>query len=154
MKLADRESVFLPPGELYASNEPRAVTTLLGSCVAVCLWDAELKAGGLTHFLLPEATPDGHPSPRFGDIAVSMLIEKLFMLGAREHTLCAKIFGGSSLLWSDHADEDQIGARNVRMARETLALMKIPVIAEDVGGRHGRKLSFDLATGEAWVKRI
>ena len=71
--------VYLAPGRLYASAEADQVTTILGSCVAVCLWDPQVRVGGVNHFLLPEGVP---PSPRFGQSAVPLLIESVLDLGA------------------------------------------------------------------------
>jgi chemotaxis protein CheD len=63
--------VYLAPGLLYASAGAAQVTTILGSCVAVCLWDSEGRVGGMNHFLLPEGGP---PSPRFGESAVPLFL--------------------------------------------------------------------------------
>jgi len=39
-------------GTVFAAREPTVIETLLGSCVAVCLWDPETRVGGMNHFLL------------------------------------------------------------------------------------------------------
>ena len=143
--------VYLAPGRLYASGEDVQVTTILGSCVAVCLWDPQAEVGGVNHFLLPSGTP---ASPRFGDSAVALLIGEVLERGAHRGRLTAKIFGGACVLEAFRADEWSLGARNVEIAREQLEAACIPVVGEDVGGDRGRKLVFHVRTGAAWVRPI
>ena len=145
------QRVYLAPGRLYASGEDVQVTTILGSCVGVCIWDATAQVGGLNHFLLPSGSP---ASPRFGDSAVALLIGRLLELGAHRGRLSAKVFGGACVLEAFRADEWSLGTRNVEMAREQLAAASIPVVGEDVGGDRGRKLVFHVRTGAAWVRPI
>jgi chemotaxis protein CheD len=143
--------VYLAPGRLFASAEPAQVTTILGSCVAVCLFDAGQRVGGMNHFLLPQGSP---PSSRFGEHAVPLLIEWVAQLGAHRSRLRAKLFGGASVLEAFHADSHPLGARNVLAAREALGAAQIPVVGEDVGGCRGRKLLLDVATGSTWIRTI
>jgi chemotaxis protein CheD len=142
---------YLAPGRLFASAEDAQVTTILGSCVAVCLWDPQAEVGGMNHFLLPSGRP---ASPRFGDSAVALLIGRLLELGAHRGRLSAKVFGGACVLEAFRAGEWSLGARNVEIAREELAAAGIPVVGEDVGGDRGRKLVFHVRTGSAWVRAI
>jgi chemotaxis protein CheD len=124
------------------------VTTILGSCVAVCIWDRRPRwaAQSLPPSLRPPA------SPRFGDSAIALLIGRLLELGAHRGRLSAKVFGGACVLEAFRADEWSLGARNVEIAREQLAAASIPVVGEDVGGDLGRKLVFHVRTGAAWVR--
>jgi len=145
------QRVYLAPGRLYVSAVAAQVTTILGSCVAVCLWDPEAGVGGINHFLLPEGVP---ASPRFGQSAVPLLIQSVLELGARRPRLRAKIFGGACVLEAFRADAHPLGARNVEMARQGLRAADIPVFGEEVGGDLGRKLVFDVQTGSAWVRAI
>jgi chemotaxis protein CheD len=143
--------VYLAPGRLYASSADVQVTTILGSCVAVCIWDAQAEVGGINHFLLPSGSP---ASPRFGDSAVALLIGSVLELGAQRGRLAAKVFGGACVLEAFRVDPWSLGARNVEIAREQLAEHGIPVVGEDVGGDLGRKLVFHVRTGAAWVRPI
>ena len=142
---------YLAPGRLYASGEDVQVTTILGSCVAVCIWDAQAEVGGINHFLLPSGSP---ASPRFGDRAVALLIERVLERGAQRGRLAAKVFGGACVLEAFRADQGSLGARNVEIAREQLEAAAIPVVGEDVGGDRGRKVVFHVRTGAAWVRSI
>jgi chemotaxis protein CheD len=142
--------LYLAPGRLYASADRVCVTTILGSCVAVCLYDPDRHVGGINHFLLPFGFP---LSPRFGDAAVPLLIESVLAKGAHRPSLRAKLFGGACVLEAFRS-EDPLGAQNVRVARARLQAEHIPIVAEDTGGDHGRKLLFELQTGDAWVRAI
>jgi chemotaxis protein CheD len=142
---------YLAPGHLFASAEDVQVTTILGSGVAVCIWDPQAEVGGMDHFLLPSGRP---ASPRFGDSAVALLIGRLLELGAHRSRMSAKVFGGAGGLEAFRADEWSLGARNVAMAREQLAAASIPVVEEDVGGDLARKLIFQVRTGAAWVRTL
>lgn len=151
---AGRASVYLPPGKLFASSEPCAVTTILGSCVAVCLWDSVLKVGGINHFLLPYWVGNGHSSARFGNVAVQRLFEKLLALGSSKRHLQAKLFGGACVIGALPDKENHLGMKNVQMAQKLLEEEGIPVVGSDVGGRRGRKLIFQVDDGTAWVKML
>jgi chemotaxis protein CheD len=142
--------VYLAPGRIYASAADEQVTTILGSCVAVCLWDPGTRVGGINHFLLPQGSP---ASPRFGDSAIGLLIDRLLELGADRRRLKGKVFGGACVLEA-FRDTPSLGARNVEVAEGRLADAGIPVIGRDVGGFLGRKVVFELGNGAAWVRPI
>jgi len=149
-----RKKIYLHPGQLYATRESSLVTTILGSCVAVCLYDPVTQIGGVNHFLLPVAGTDGQKSPRFGNFAVPDLVGKVVKLGAQHDRLQAKLFGGANVIEAFRDRENHLGAQNVRIARELLAAEAIPVIGEDVGGHKGRKLVFLTDNGSAWIKEL
>src|SRR5262245_57351923 len=116
-----RPVVYVNPGEVLASADPRAVKTILGSCVAVCLWDSTRKVGGITHYLLP-SLPAGKPAtPRYGDVAVSVLLERLYMLGTRASGLVAKVFGGACVVSGLAGEPGLVGEKNIHLARTVLA---------------------------------
>jgi chemotaxis protein CheD len=149
-----RNNFYLHPGQLFAARERHAVTTILGSCVAVCIWEPPSKIGGINHFLLPVHGGDGPVSARFGDLAIGALIERLLALGCRGRNLRAKIFGGACVLKAFEVRENHLGQRNVAVAEECLRTAGIPLIDRDVGGKRGRKLIFQTDDGAAWVKRL
>lgn len=143
---------YLHAGQYIVSAQPATVTTVLGSCVAVCLWEPNLEIGGINHFVLPHWAGNGRVSPRFGRVAVSSLVESLCTLGCRPDHLQAKIFGGSGVMSA--GGKSRLGERNVEIAHQLLAEGAIPIVAEDVGGTRGRKLIFQTNDGTAWVKRL
>lgn len=147
------KSHYLYPASLFADKEPHVVTTILGSCVAVCLWDPVLGQGGINHYMLPLWNGQGLASPRYGNIAIERLVERLVALGSRKENLKAKVFGGGEVL-DTNLDSFHIGQRNIKIAMEMLADYGIPVIAQSVGGKQGRKIEFTTSTGEVRQKYI
>jgi chemotaxis protein CheD len=150
-----RPTVYLHAGQLAVFREPRAISTVLGSCVAVCLWDAGLGVGGMNHYLLPHRAGAGETSPRFGNVAMGKLLDELVRLGGRFAHLRAKVFGGASVLGgSPRPGTEPLGEQNVALARSLLQAAGIPIVAEDTGGSRGRRLIFQTDDGFAFVKRL
>ncbi len=139
---------YLYPSSLFAEKTPFMVDTVLGSCVAVCLFDKQLKTGGINHFMLPLWNGNGLASPKFGNIATEKLIEKMQRNGSTLKNIVAKVFGGANQMNSSM----NIGARNIEIAKEVLAHYGITIIAENVGGNVGRKLKYNTGTGQVMMK--
>lgn len=144
----------LHAGQIAAFAAPTEIATILGSCVAVCLWDEGAGVGGMNHFLLPHWVGNGLASPRFGNIAVGSLIEQLLALGGRMDRLKAKLFGGACVINAAGPGRDHLGTKNVEVALRILEREGIRVTALDTGGRRARKLLFYTDGGDAWVKRL
>jgi len=153
-KAVGHARVYLLPGELRASKEPAQITTILGSCVAVCLWDAKSGSGGMNHFLLPAWREGEGSSTRFGDIATRTLLQKILELGCQRRNLIAKLFGGAALFRSQDRYVASLGSKNVEAARTMMKNAGIPVIAQDTGGTHGRKVVFNTDDGSAWSRQV
>lgn len=152
--VGNRKKAYLLPGQLYVSAEPCQIKTILGSCVAICLWDQWRGVGGVNHFLLP-STREGQPaSLRYGDEATRVLLKLLDGLGCRPPNLCAKIFGGAALFQSRDRYGVSLGAKNVAAALTLMKSAGIPVVALETGGVQGRKLIFNTDDGVAWAQRI
>ena len=145
---------FVHTGEVAVTTQGALFSTVLGSCVSVCVWDPTTGAGGINHFLLPDQVTNGISSPRFGNVAMRALLTKLDAIGTPTTRLRAKIFGGASVLRPGVPQRDALGLRNVELARVLLQLAGIPLEAEDVGGEHGRKLIFRTDDGAAWVRKL
>ncbi len=149
-----RVKVYLHAGQLFAASDPCEITTILGSCVAVCLFDPSRRLGGANHYLLPIRPGAAHASPRFGNVAIAELLERLVGLGSRKRDLGAKVFGGATLTGGARAVAGGLGAKNVELARDVLAREGLPIIAEDVGGERGRKIVLRTDDGIVWVKKL
>jgi chemotaxis protein CheD len=148
-----KNSHYLLPGNLFVHADEHTVLTVLGSCVSVCLWDPRKGIGGINHYMLPLWNGEGLASPRFGNIAIPKLIEKILHLGADRRSLQAKVFGGGDMLKAATTFMN-IGQRNIVLAEDMLRDEKIPIISADTGGRHGRKLFFNTRTGVVLVKLL
>lgn len=150
-----RDRHYLHAGQYFGSASATTVTTILGSCVAVCLWNPKLRLGGMNHFLLPDWAGRGRASPRFGNVAIASLIENLLSLGSEVDHLEAKIFGGASVIDTHGTGEGHLlGDRNIEVARLVLKDEGISIVNEDVGGHVGRKVIYYTDSGEVWVKRL
>jgi chemotaxis protein CheD len=144
--------VFLQPGQLLVSVEPTSISTILGSCVSVCLWDRVRRIGGMNHYVLPRG-PRLDQSDRFGENALPHLLQRLIDSGARLRGLEAKVFGGARVLTLPGLTRD-LGHENVEHALEFLAAQSIPVVARNTGGARGRRLTFQTADAVVWLKTL
>ena len=142
---------YLFPGTIFVHKDQHLVTTVLGSCVAVCIWHPRKQIGGINHYLLPLWNGEGLPTPKYGNIAITRLIEKVRRL-AGDGELIAKVFGGASM-WSRTEGALAVGERNVELAFSLLEEEKIKVISQDVWGEMGRKVIFDTKTGSVLLRR-
>jgi chemotaxis protein CheD len=147
-------SAYLHPGQLLVSATPCSISTILGSCVAVCVWDEETGIGGMNHYLLPNFAGRGSSSARFGNVAIEMLLGKLADAGARRSSMRAKVFGGANVLEALRGVGGTLGRQNVEVARRQLLEAQIPVVGEDVEGDRGRKLIFRTDDGSAKVRLL
>lgn len=147
--------VYLMPGQARVAQAPTRFTTVLGSCVAVCLFDRRLGIGGLNHFLLPGVPTGPVADPlHWGEPAVEWLVSAVIDLGARARTLEAKVFGGAHIGQTGGTPEDRIGARNGATALAVLDRLGVPVMAKALGGTYGRKLVFESHTGMAYLREL
>jgi chemotaxis protein CheD len=138
----------------WAVDTERPITTLLGSCVAVCMYDPKLRLGGMNHFLLPTRANGGNADADVvlaGDFAMEVLVNALLAKGAQKSRLVAKAFGGGAIV---DAIRMPIGQRNADFAREWLTREGIPLVASDFGGAWARKIICVPATGDAFCRRI
>lgn len=146
-------SHYLLPGNVFAHQDEHRVITVLGSCISVCLWDARRGIGGINHYMLPLWNGEGLASPRFGNIAIGKLIDRMIELGADRNQLQAKVFGGGDMLKATSAFMN-IGQRNIVLAEDLLREARIPIVGADTGGKHGRKLVFNTKSGVVLVKLL
>ena len=119
------------------------LTTLLGSCVATCLWDTKKHIGGMNHYLLPGNQGTDQGLLRYGVNAMELLINGLLKEGCHKLDLQAKVFGGGQMLNSN----SQIGSDNAKFARDYLRAEGIEIAGVSLGGKRGRRLRFFPTTG-------
>jgi len=143
-----RAAVYLHPGQMIATRSPTAIKTILGSCVAVCLWDEQRGIGGMNHFLLPFGSAKSEALGRFGNAAIPRLIEALHEHGAERSAMRAKVFGGGAMITGATPGPTRIGQQNSRLALELLELAGIPIVSSDLGGERGRKIVFHTDSGD------
>jgi chemotaxis protein CheD len=149
------DAVKLGPGEFYVTGLDREViSTVLGSCVSVCVRDADVGIGGMNHFMLPHSD-DGRWSGasaamRFGNFAMERLVNEILKRGGERRRLEAKIFGGASI----GSDPFGIGPRNADYAERYFVHEGMRVLARDLRGRAARRLLYRPACGRAFVQEL
>jgi len=152
-RMIEYQAYYLYPANLFADRQPFQISTLLGSCVAVCMFDNKLKYGGMNHFMLPLWNGEGLASPKYGNVAIQQLVTKMIQLGSYKNDLVAKVFGGAAVLNTDY-NSLNIGQRNISVAKQELERFDIKIVAASTGGTLGRKIIFDNHSGEVWQKYI
>lgn len=145
------DAVKVLPGEYFVSNEELVIMTVLGSCIAACIWDNKARTGGMNHFMLPDGdSTDGFG--RYGSYAMELLINEMIKKGARRETMQAKIFGGAQVMAG--FTTMNVGERNTKFVLDYLSTERIPVVSQDVLDIHPRKVCFFPISGKALVKRL
>lgn len=145
------DAVKVLPGEYFVSSDDLVIMTVLGSCIAACIWDNKMRIGGMNHFMLPDGDgADG--SGRYGSYAMELLLNEMIKLGARRETMQAKVFGGGAVMAG--FTTMNVGERNTKFVLDYLATERIPVVSQDVLDIHPRKVCFFPVTGKALVKRL
>ncbi|MHB1123416.1 MAG: chemoreceptor glutamine deamidase CheD [Ramlibacter sp.] len=150
-----RAAVKLLPSEYYVTSQPTVMLTVLGSCVAACLHDPYAGVAGMNHFMLPDEAPSGpdHPDAmRYGTHAMDTLVRELVRAGARRERLQAKVFGGAAVL--PNMPFLNVGDRNAEFVLRYLQQERIDLYAQDLGGRHARRVGFLGDTGKAVVRKL
>ncbi len=151
MTTPSADPVYVPPGRLLAGRDGKPMTTIVSTGATVCLWDVVSGAGGMAHFLLPEAG-SAPPATRFGDVALKTLVDELGKLGAPEKRLRARVYGGSAPPIATTGGH--LGDRNIEAALTFLKARLVPVLENQAGGNSARKIVFQPTTGQASVSKI
>jgi len=137
-----KRNINVVQGEIEVSALPNiTLTTILGSCISVCMWDRRAAIGGMNHFLLAEG--GGANAIKYGAYAMEMLINRLLRAGAQRSHIESKVFGGASV----SALANDIGQRNGEFALEFLSNENIPCLAQSIGGSKARRVRFHPTTG-------
>jgi chemotaxis protein CheD len=144
----------LYPGDVVASESPLLVSTILGSCVAVGLWDVVRGIGGMNHFMLPTRISDDHDDARYAEVACHRLIKKVVALGAERRDLRAKVIGGATVVDAFRGRRLVIGAENLDAAIDILTRASIDIVDVVSGGRSAVRLAFATDTGALRTARL
>lgn len=141
-------------GNAIVSAGPRVeLTTVLGSCVATCLFDPEIELGGMNHFLLaepPESRKGQGLDEHYGVYLMEVLINQMLAHGASKQRLRAHLYGGANL----HTGMARIGTANAEFAQQFLLRERIPLIKSDLGGAQARRVDFRPASGQVRCRLV
>ena len=145
------ENYYLEPGYIFLAEKPTSISTVLGSCVSVCLYDRKRKIGGMNHFQIPSATDSAQATARFGNVATITLIRMMIHDGSKIKNLEAQVLGGAH---NSEVSPKDIGFENIMAAKRILTRERIGVTSEDVRGGKGRKIVFNTATNDVAVFKV
>lgn len=145
--------------DLNIITEPGLIrTTGLGSCVGVTLYDPVAKIGGMAHVMLPSSSiaREGMLNKaKYADTAIIELVERMKGAGASSTRLIAKMAGGSQMFqFAGAGDTLRIGPRNTEVCKQMIKELRIPLLAEDCGGSHGRTIDLDRDTGILTIRSV
>lgn len=146
--------IFLQPGDYWFGGADTRIRTLLGSCVAITLWNAKKKLGAMCHIMLPHRgapNDQGVLDGRYADEAVALMLKDIKRAGCSPADFEAKLFGGGSMISSPPIGM-MLPERNVQAAKRLIQQTGWSLQAEHTGGRGSRQVRFNIATGEVWMR--
>ena len=158
-------TVYLKPGEIYFSDKPTMVSTVLGSCVSVTMFSASSCIGAICHGLLSNCKNNdakicakGQCMERYKyvDCSIYEMLKKINAAGLKKSELEVKFFGGSEMITSKDKKPGwkTVGQENIMTAARIIQSEGLNLISYDVGGTAGRKIHFNTGTGEVFLKRL
>ncbi len=147
--------IFMKPGELYILEQPSIISTILGSCIALTIFNKRLKVGGICHALLPKnPAAQGRDQFRYVDSAVFYMLQQFETIGIGKEEMEVKLLGGADVLDRTDGTTVSVGQKNIETALEIMENEDIKLAASHVGGKFGRKVHFYTHTGKVLLKRI
>jgi len=158
----DLSKIYLWPGTLLIVNEPAQVTTVLGSCVSVTMFNPRLRIGGICHGMLPQSMVDGSCEKdsdiclKYVDCSIRLMIREFGIRGIRKNEIEVKLFGGADMYPSitDRSYNKTVGRQNIESSLRILREEGLPVLNFDTGGSVSRKIIFYPHTGEVFLKKV
>jgi chemotaxis protein CheD len=149
---SQRVRVTVMQGMVETSNDSSVVlTTVLGSCIAACLFDPIARVGGMNHFLLAEpSSSQVNADTHYGIYLMELLINTMLKQGASKSRMKAHIYGGGNI----HKNMQPIGQRNSELAERFLNTESIMITHRDVGGTNARRVDFLAASGKARCRHV
>jgi chemotaxis protein CheD len=149
--IGEIERFHLKPGFVYFTTSPTTIWTVLGNCVAVCIWDNNTKVGGMAHIMYPKTKNPLVASSKFGNVSLSALLKLFDKTGCERSDLAAHIIGGA---YKTELIEENVGEQILIVIRKMLFKKNVTIASEDTGGSMGRKVIFDTATGHIAVLKV
>ena len=139
-------------GMVETSDDDSVIlTTVLGSCVAACLFDPIARVGGMNHFLLAEpSSSQANADTHYGVYLMELLVNTMLKQGASKSRMKAHIYGGGNI----HRNMQPIGRRNSELAERFLNTERIIISHRDVGGTNARRVDFLAASGKARCRHV
>lgn len=138
--------------EIDVVREPDTIRTVVGSCIAIALYDQVTKIGGMAHVILPDSKKGAGDPGKFADTAIDLLRSAVLAEGAKVKNLTCKIAGGATMFGS--ASTPGLGSRNADAVEANLKRLNVRIAGSDLGGSKGRQITLDPATGSVLMNII
>jgi chemotaxis protein CheD len=159
---SDLPQVNLKSGELVVTTEPKWIMVVLGSCVAVTMFNPRTKLAAICHAMLPRPRPStdeerANPDPfRYVSQVLPTMADTFTDYGIAPLEIQVKCFGGANILRakSGQPQDQWVGNANVAAVREFLEHSRLSLAAENVGGTCGCKIIFDTRSGEIFHRHL
>jgi chemotaxis protein CheD len=137
------------PGEIYVTKEDEHISTLLGSCISVCMRDKLTGVGGMNHFMLPtKPTHNARSDENYGMYAIELLINGIIKNGGKRHNLECRIFGGGDVISNI---SHRVGANNLAFTLNFLRNEKIPILSKNTGAKTAQMVYYHPLSGNAYA---
>ncbi len=147
-----QKDVAVGMGQIASARTPNKLKSVLGSCVGVAIFHPRVPAAVLAHVVLPESAGRPGSPGKFADTAVAHMVQLLNMMGVPRAGRVAKMVGGACMFVA--SGPMQVGDSNVEAVTRALSDAGIRVVAKDVGGTAGRRLTFDCSNRELMVEIV
>lgn len=159
MSLSDEyEERYLQPGEVAFADRFTRMHTLLGSCVSITVWHPMLRIGGMCHYMLSNRTgirPTGVLDGRYAEDAIALLLQEIERRGTHPQDYELKLFGGGNQFGTSIIEPALlVSTQNVETGQRLLSEHGFSVKALHLGGIGHRRLIFEIATGQVWVRHV
>ncbi|MGE4319509.1 MAG: chemotaxis protein CheD [Deferribacterales bacterium] len=152
----DCQCVYLKPGEVYFADESLVIHTVLGSCISITMYCRKIKAGIMSHCMLPcssESVKQGDDCMKYVDCSVLYMNRLFLQKKIEKRDIEVKLFGGSDMFAPANSTVT-VGQRNITAALSILDKLGYNISARDTGGAFTRKLYFSIDTGTVYQRKI
>ena len=146
---------FVKMNEIYVTKSPYLIKTVVGSCIALCIWDHWHRIGGMGHIMLPESNGDMNaPAGKYADTAVKSLISTMVNEGSSIKSMQATCVGGATMFQNHSHQFEPVGKKNYRIVKKELTNFGIPIVTEAIGGTVGRKVAMNCTSGAITISML
>ncbi|MEW6419547.1 MAG: chemotaxis protein CheD [Nitrospirota bacterium] len=168
--------IHLKPGEIYIAEMPVVISTVLGSCLAVTMFNRRFRIGAICHVMLPRCRCKDNCGDditkciyekkrssgscqdiyRYVDCSIYNMLKRFEIFGVERDDIEIKLFGGADSFLSCNESRMgmTVGKQNIEKALKIIEAERLILHASDIGGALGRKIFFYAHTGEVFLKRL
>lgn len=154
MEVVQKRQVYVGIADVIVSRNQVNLYTVVGSCIAVCIYDPVKHIGGMVHVMLPEMSlfKSKEPPTKFADVAVPQLIAKMESEGGKRSWMTAKLAGGANVLKTLTNGGESIGQKNFDATVKALVKERVRIADQDVLGNKARTVLFNIENGVVDIK--